>query len=98
MTNDEIIDIKKAAKASDPSQPWGDTLAFAHALIQKLSTEREQWIVVKEHVWDHGDGGRPTLAYLWPCEFNIRVFPSFDDAHSFMKEYSLPTGFVAIKL
>lgn len=58
----------------------------------------EAWIVVKEHVWDHADGGRPTLAYLWPSEFERRVYPSFDTASAFIKEGNWPLGFVAMQI
>jgi hypothetical protein len=58
----------------------------------------EGWIVVKEHAWDHEDGGRPTLAYLWPCEFGCRVFASFEQAKAFILESQLPLGWVALKL
>lgn len=58
----------------------------------------EAWIVVKEHVWDHGDGGRPTLAYLWPYEFERRIYPSFAAASAFIKEGKWPLGFVAMQI
>lgn len=58
----------------------------------------EAWIVVKQHVWDHGDGGRPTLAYLWPSEFECRVYPSFEAASAFIKEGDWPLGFVAMQI
>ncbi|WP_291774847.1 hypothetical protein [Luteibacter sp.] len=58
----------------------------------------EGWIVVKEHAWDHGDGGRPTLAYLWPSEFDRRVFGSFEQASAFIQENKFPLGWVALKL
>ena len=56
------------------------------------------WIVVKEHAWHHGDGERPTLAYLWPCEFNQEVFPSLDAARKFITDGGWPIGFVAMRL
>jgi hypothetical protein len=56
MNANQIIAIKKATKASDPEQPWGDTLAFAYALIQQLRLEQNisqnypiQPIVKTEH-------------------------------------------------
>jgi len=58
----------------------------------------EAWIVVKEHAWDHGDGGRPTLAYLWPYEFERRVYPSFAAASEFIKAGDWPLGFVAMQI
>ncbi len=56
------------------------------------------WIVVKEHVWDHEDGGRPTLAYLWPAEFQRQVFPSAEEASAFIKKQQLPLGWVRMEL
>ncbi len=67
------------------SQPVGEPVA-------------EAWIVVKQHVWDHGDDGRPTLAYLWPSEFERRVYPSFEAASAFIKEGDWPLGFVAMQI
>ena len=56
------------------------------------------WIVVKEHAWHHGDGERPTLAYLWPSEFNQEVFPSLESARKFITDGGWPIGFVAMRL
>jgi hypothetical protein len=58
----------------------------------------EAWIVVKEYAWDHGDGGRPTLAYLWPSEFERRVYPTFAAASEFIKSGDWPLGFVAMQI
>lgn len=33
VTDEQIIAIKKATKAADPTQQWGDTLAFARAIL-----------------------------------------------------------------
>lgn len=57
---------------------------------------QEAWIVVKEHVWDHDDGDRPTLAYLWPLEFDRKVFPSSEAASEFLKGW--PLGFVKMRI
>lgn len=32
LSDEQIIEIKKSAKALDPSKPWGDTLALARAI------------------------------------------------------------------
>lgn len=61
-------------------------------------TGNETWLVVKEHVWEHDDGGRPTLAYLLPSEFGRVTYPSFDAASSFIKAGNWPIGWVAMKL
>jgi predicted ATPase len=34
MTDQEIIEIRKATKPADVTKPWGDTLAFARAIIE----------------------------------------------------------------
>ena len=60
--------------------------------------EATRWIVVKEHVWDHGDGQRPTLAYLWPSEFDQQVFPTFEAASKFICDGEWPLGFVAMQI
>ena len=33
VTDEQIIAIKKSTRAVDPTQPWGDTLAFARAIL-----------------------------------------------------------------
>ena len=33
VTDKQIIAIKKVTRAADPTQPWGDTLAFARAIF-----------------------------------------------------------------
>jgi hypothetical protein len=58
----------------------------------------EVWIVVKEHAWEHGDGGTPTLAYLLPSEFGRTTYPSFEAASAFIRKGNWPLGFVAMKL
>lgn len=51
------------------------------------------WLVVKEHAWDMGDGGRKELAYLLPAAFP--TFASHDEAMAFRKERpELPLGWV----
>jgi len=32
LTDEQVIAIKRATKAADPTQQWGDTLAFARAI------------------------------------------------------------------
>jgi hypothetical protein len=69
------------------------------ALATQGQGECSGFIVVKEHVWDHGDGERPTLAYLWPSEFNRKVYPTFDQARDFIHEApGLPLGWVAMEI
>ena len=33
VSDEQIIAIKKASKATNPTKPWGDTLAFARAIL-----------------------------------------------------------------
>lgn len=54
----------------------------------------ETWLVVKEHVIDHGQGERPTLGYLWPAEYPS--FPSYEEALAFLKPLNLPLGWVVM--
>ncbi|MCF3524583.1 hypothetical protein [Stenotrophomonas maltophilia] len=84
----------------DRRQPVGDHLAQDRKMVSQPVGEpvTEAWIVVKEHVWDHGDGGRPTLAYLWPYEFERRVYPTFAAASDFIKAGDWPLGFVAMQI
>lgn len=58
----------------------------------------ETWIVAKEHVWEHGDGRQPTLAYLLPSEFGPVTHASFEAASAFIKEGGWPLGFMAMQL
>lgn len=37
MTDADIIEIRKKSRATDPVMPWGDTLAFARALMDHVS-------------------------------------------------------------
>lgn len=47
MSDDEIIRIKKAAKPSDPTKLWSDTLAFARALLKAYDERRGAVVVTK---------------------------------------------------
>lgn len=71
--------------------------ATVAAVLEKQAST-ETWIVVKEHVWDHGDVGRPTLAYLLPSEFGRATYSSFEAASAFIKAGAWPIGWVAMKL
>lgn len=62
------------------------------------ATPSETWVVAKEHCWEHGDGQKPTLAYLLPSEFGSVTYPSFEAAAAFIKDGAWPLGFVAIRL
>lgn len=56
----------------------------------------EAWIVVKEHVIEHGKGGydpRNELAYLWPADGE--VYSSGEAAIAFIKAQGLELGWVA---
>lgn len=39
LTEEQIITIKKAAIATDPGKPWGDSIAFARAIESAMSAE-----------------------------------------------------------
>ena len=39
VTDEQIIAIKKSIRAVDPTQPWGDTLAFARAILALRPTQ-----------------------------------------------------------
>lgn len=56
VTDDQIIAIKKASKAEDPTKPWGDTLAFARAILtmhqQVSEMERNQEWPLRARVWE----------------------------------------------
>lgn len=58
----------------------------------------EAWIVVMEYAWDLGDGKKPVLSYLWPSEFNRKVYASADEASKFIKDNDLPIGWVTMQL
>ena len=52
------------------------------------------WLVVKEHAYDPGDGGRPVLAYLWPADFP--AFRTEQQALDFIqKDGGMALGWVA---
>jgi hypothetical protein len=68
------------------------------SIPREVVEQAETWIVVKEHVWEHGDGGQPTLAYLWPYEFERKTYPSFDAASAFIKAGNWPLGWVAMQI
>ena len=40
MTDDKIIEIRKAVRAVDVTKPWSDTLAFAWAVIEEFKKEQ----------------------------------------------------------
>lgn len=49
LTDEQIIAIKKSTKCSDPYKPWGDTLAFARAILATRTPEPQaetasQWV------------------------------------------------------
>lgn len=74
MSDPEIIEIRKMTP-SDHTKPWGDTLAFAHAI---LNTRKEiGWVILdkNKNVYDfvparkefYGtmiDNNRPSVDYL----------------------------------
>lgn len=72
--------------------------AIAKLRAPAPAAQAHAWIVVKEHAWEHGDGQRPTLAYLWPSEFEQEVFPSFKAAIKFIHDGDWPIGFVAMRI
>ncbi|WP_059413058.1 hypothetical protein [Cupriavidus basilensis] len=72
--------------------------AIAKLRATAPAAQAHAWIVVKEHVWEHGDGQRPTLAYLWPSEFGQEVFPSYEAAIKFIRDGDWPLGFVAMRI
>ena len=39
LTEEQIITIKKAAIATDPGKPWGDSIAFARAIESAVRAE-----------------------------------------------------------
>ena len=39
LTEEQIIAIKKAAIATDPGKPWGDSIAFARAIESAVRAE-----------------------------------------------------------
>ena len=48
LTEEQIITIKKAAIATDPGKPWGDSIAFARAIESAVRAEyadvpHEEW-------------------------------------------------------
>ena len=51
VSDEQIIAIKKASKATNPTKPWGDTLAFARAILalQKNNFSHER--VPMTEVW-----------------------------------------------
>ncbi len=85
----------KALTALESAQPQPQP---AQPLTGAATEPVEEWVVVKEHVWHHEDGGRPTLAYLWPSEFEMKVHPTAAAASAFIKEWELPLGWVRAKL
>ena len=40
LTEEQIITIKKAAIATDPGKPWGDSIAFARAIESAVSASK----------------------------------------------------------
>ena len=48
LTEEQIITIKKAAIATDPGKPWGDSIAFARAIE---SAVRAEYADVPPHKW-----------------------------------------------
>ena len=52
LTEEQIITIKKAAIATDPGKPWGDSIAFARAIE---SAVRAEYADVPPEEWN-GEG------------------------------------------
>lgn len=75
-----------------------ETAVGAGAALAAQPAQEEVWIVVKEHTWDHEDGDAPTLAYLWPYEFERKTYPSFEAASQFIREGDWPLGWVAMRV
>lgn len=92
---DGVFEIELSEAAHDTD---GGALDGRAVYLAPPAQAVESWIVVKQHAWDHGDGERPTLAYLWPSEFECKVYPSFEEASAFIKEGNWPLGFVAMQI
>lgn len=99
-------EIEGAYKGLHPklrvSPTWEERLRALASTLPADGTEAvasSGWIVVKEHAWDHEDGGRPTLAYLWPVEFNRQVFATNEAASAFLAgPPRLPLGWVLMEI
>lgn len=94
----DVLDAKAAMLKAGCKQDLFAAMFAEYAAQQVQADAETYWIVVKEHVWDHGDGERPTLAYLWPSEFNQQVFPTFEAASKFIRDGEWPLGFVAMQI